>query len=75
MKIRYVQPQKLKVIMGMFFVTGTIGIMMGLQYNAFYVTMLGTVNLCLGGFFGWLFFTQAPKPRDRRKKKRDGDTE
>lgn len=73
MKIRYVNPQRLKVILGMFFGTGTIGILMGLQYDELYITMLGTVNLCLGGFFGWIFFTQAPKERDRRKKKRNED--
>jgi len=35
--------------------------------------MLGTVTRCLGGFFGLIFFTQVPKERDRRKKKRNED--
>ncbi len=73
MKLKYVDPQKLKIITGMFFGTGAVGILMGLQHEAFYVTMMGTINICLGGFTGWLLLTQAPKARDARKKRRDGD--
>ena len=56
--------------------TGVFGILLGTSlfgllsdyYNSnFYVTSLGTINLCLGGFVGWLYFTQAPKRRDSRK--------
>ncbi len=72
-KLKYMEPYRLKVIMAMFFGTGTVGIVMGLNFSAFYLTMLGTINLCLGGFFGWIFLTQAPRPRDYRKKKRSGD--
>jgi len=75
LKLKYVDPQKLKVITGMFFGTGAVGIWMGLQYDAFYVTMLGTINLCLGGFTGWLLLTQAPKERDARKKRRSSNKE
>ena len=74
-KLKYIEPQKLKVIMAMFFGTGIVGIVLGLNFAAFYLTMLGTINLCLGGFFGWIFFTQAPRVRDRRKKKRREDPE
>jgi len=73
LKFKYVDPQKLKVITGMFFVAGAAGIFMGLQYDAFYITMLGTINLCLGGFTGWILLTQAPKERDARKKRRSSD--
>ena len=34
-----------------------------------YITMLGVVNLCLGGFMAWLLMTQKPKVRDSRKRK------
>lgn len=73
MKLKYVDPKKLKIITGMFFVTGAVGILMGLTYSEFYITMLGTINICLGGLTGWLLLTQAPKVRDARKKRRSGD--
>jgi hypothetical protein len=31
------------------------------------LTTLGVINLCLGGFIGWIFLTQQPKSRDKRK--------
>lgn len=65
--MKYVAPKKLKVLMGLFFGTGIIGIVMGLSYSFFYLTTLGVINLCLGGFIGWIFFTQQPKSRDKRK--------
>lgn len=67
--MRHIKPFKLKVMTAAFLGTGGVGILMGLNFNAFYVTFLGVINLCLGGFTGWLFFTQAPKLRDKRKKK------
>lgn len=66
--MRYVKPTKLKVLMIMFFGTGIWGIAMGLWVNVIYLTTLGVINICLGGFVGWLFFTQVPKLRDKRKK-------
>lgn len=52
----------------MFFGAGAVGIAIGLGFNYFFVTFLGTINLCLGGFIGWLFLTQTPKePRHKRK--------
>ncbi len=56
--------------MGMFFGTGIVGIFMGLNSNTMMITFLGVINLCLGGFFGWVFLTQKPKLREKRKKKR-----
>ena len=73
LKFKYVDPHKLKIITGMFFGTGAVGILMGLQYDVFYITMMGTINLCLGGFTGWLLLTQTPKARDARKKRRSSD--
>lgn len=72
-KLRYVEPFRLKVIMAMFFATGTAGIFLGLANAAFYLTALGTVNLCLGGLFGWIFFTQEPRAKRRRANSRRKD--
>ena len=66
--MKYVSPQKLKVILLMFFGTGIWGIGMGLSFNFFYLTTLGVINICLGGFVGWIFFTQQPRSKDIRKK-------
>ena len=69
--MKYVKPQKLKVLMILFFGTGIMGITMGLSVPSqmsFFITFLGVINLCLGGFVGWIFFTQAPRSRDKRKK-------
>jgi len=52
----------------LFFGTGIWGITLGLLENVFYLTILGVINICLGGFIGWLFFTQKPKLKDKRKK-------
>ena len=69
-KLRYVEPFRLKVIMAMFFGTGAAGIFLGLANAAFYLTALGTLNLCLGGLFGWIFFTQEPRGQRRRPNSR-----
>lgn len=73
MKFKYIEPQRLKVIMMMFFGTGMIGISIGLSMNIFMFTTFGTVNLCLGGLFGWIYLTQPPKSQDKRKKKDSGN--
>ena len=55
----------------MFFGTGIMGIVIGLSIPSqmsLYITSLSVINLCLGGFVGWIFFTQVPKLRDQRKK-------
>ncbi len=65
--MKYVSPKKLQVIMLMFFGTGIWGIGMGLFTNFFYLTTLGVINICLGGFVGWIFLTQTTS-RDKRKK-------
>jgi hypothetical protein len=65
--MKYISPKKLKLIMLMFFGTGIWGIGMGLSFNFFYLTTLGVINICLGGFVGWIFLTQT-KSRDKRKK-------
>ncbi|MFB5597945.1 MAG: hypothetical protein ACE5RJ_02875 [Nitrosopumilaceae archaeon] len=70
--MKYIPPKKLKIIMLAFFVTGALGIIVGLfikSPNSFMITFLGVINICLGGFVGWIFLTQEPKLRDKRKKK------
>ena len=72
MKLNYIQPKKLKVLIAMFFGTGGMGIFVGLVIaegiQTLYITFLGVVNLCLGGFVSYLLMTQKAKVRDGRKK-------
>ncbi len=72
MKIKYIKPQKLKVLIALFFGTAGLGIFMGLYVaegiQSLYITLLGVINLLLGGFVGYLLLTQKAKVRDSRKK-------
>ena len=77
--MKYIQPLKLKVLMMMFFGTGILGIVIGLTVapnfssdTSILITFMGVINLSLGGFFGWLFLTQAEKEPDKRKRKPKG---
>tara|TARA_Y100001949_G_C15674049_1_gene195225 strand:+ start:131 stop:349 length:219 start_codon:yes stop_codon:yes gene_type:complete len=72
--MKYVQPKKLKVLMIMFFAAAGFGIFTGLAVatsgmQGLIITFLGVINLCLGGFMGYLLLTQKPYVRDRRKKR------
>jgi len=73
MQLKYIPPKKLKVLVIMFFVAAAFGIFIGLVMakggQGLYVTLLGVVNLCLGGFMAYLLMTQKPKVRDSRKRK------
>jgi len=69
MKFKYIPPKKLKVLIVMFFVGAGVGIMLGLIHHHMYLTLLGVVNLILGGVMGGILLLQAPKVHDRRKKK------
>ena len=69
MKFKYIPPKKLKVLIVMFFVGAGVGIMIGLIHHHMYLTLLGVVNLILGGVMGGILLLQAPKVHDRRKKK------
>ncbi len=73
MKFKYIPPTKLKVLTGMFFGAGLLGIIVGLSNEAFMMTAFGSGLLCIGGLTGWMLLTQDPKLRDRRKKKRGDD--
>ncbi len=69
--MKYIKPKKLKVLMILFFGTGIMGIVIGLSIpsqTSFSITSLAVINLCLGGLVGWIFLTQKPKSRDKRKK-------
>ncbi len=66
--MRYVPPKKLKVLMMVFFGTGVFGIAIGLTLIIFMITFMGVINLCLGGFFGWMFLNQEPRSKHKRKK-------
>ena len=72
MKIKYIQPKKLKVLIALFFGTAGMGIFVGLTIatgiQSLYITFLGVVNLCLGGLVAYLLLTQKPRVRDTRKK-------
>jgi len=69
MKFKYIPPKKLKVLIVMFFVGAGVGIILGLFSNYLYLTLLGVVNLILGGVMGFILLIQAPRVRDGRKKK------
>jgi TM2 domain-containing membrane protein YozV len=70
--MKYVKPKKLKVLVALFFGTAGMGIFVGLTIatgiQSLYITLLGVINLCLGGFVAYLLMTQKPKIRDGRKK-------
>jgi len=70
--MKYVHPKKLKVLIALFFGSAGMGIFVGLVIatgiQSLYITFLGVVNLCLGGFVAWLLMTQKAKVRDSRKK-------
>lgn len=73
MKLKYIPPKKLKVLTGMFFGSGSLGIIMGLNAGGgFMMTAFGTGLVCIGGLTGWMLLTQEPGLRDKRKKKRKG---
>jgi len=70
--MKYVKPKKLKVLIALFFGSAGMGIFVGLVIatgiQSLYITFLGVINLCLGGFVAWLLMTQKAKVRDSRKK-------
>jgi len=70
MKFKNIPPKKLKVLIVMFIVGAGVGIMIGLIHHHMYLTLLGVVNLILGGVMGGILLLQAPKVRDTRRKKK-----
>ena len=73
--MKHVPPTKLKVLMIMFFAASGFGIFTGLAIatsgmQGLIITLLGVINLGLGGFMGYLLLMQKPKVRDSRKYKK-----
>ena len=73
--MKYVPPKKLKVLMIMFLAAAGFGIFTGLAIatsgmQGLIITLLGVINLCLGGLMGYLLLMQKPKVRDSRKYKK-----
>ncbi len=73
--MRYIEPTRVKVLMMMFFATGSIGIVIGLSpvagpQQTLIITFMGVINIGLGAFFTFLFLTQVQKVPDKRKKKK-----
>lgn len=74
--MRYIDPMRLKLLMGMFYVTGSIGIFMGLSSSpqfTMFITFMGVVNIGLGALFTYVFLTQKARAPDKRKKKKKKD--
>ncbi len=77
MKIKYVKPIKLKVLTVVFFAVGIWGIVFGLSMPhigytptiSMTITILGVVNLSMGGFVGYLLLTQVKTPDSRKSSK------
>ena len=71
--MRYIKPIRVKVLMMMFFATGTLGMIVGLvvapPQTTMIITFMGVINFGLGAFFTFIFLTQTPKSPDKRKKK------
>jgi len=71
--MKYVKPLRLKIMMILFFMTGILGIIVGLfvapHQGTLLFTFMGVINLSLGGFFGWIFLTQTQESNEKRKKK------
>jgi hypothetical protein len=77
MKLRYINPNRLKVLMMMFLGTGIMGIVMGLivapPSMTLILTFMGVVNIGLAAFFTFTYLTQTRKDPDKRKKKKKHD--
>jgi hypothetical protein len=75
--MKYIEPLRVKVLMIMFYVTGVIGMAIGLTIapssNTILITFMGVINFGLGAFFTFLFLTQVNDEPDKRKKKRKGN--
>jgi hypothetical protein len=79
MKIKFIQPKRLKILVAVCFGIGLWGIVFGIwlgqfqsSMNYFMITVLGVINLLLGGLFSYLLLTQERKidPRKDSKYKR-----
>ena len=75
--MKYVKPLRLKILMGMFFGAGIVGIIVGLSIappqGKVMITFMGVINLALGAFFGWIFLNQKPELSNDKRKKKSND--
>jgi hypothetical protein len=76
--MRYISPTRVKVLMMMFFATGTVGMLIGLSAITppsmkLMITFMGVINVGLGAFFTFILLTQIQKEPDKRKKKKKRD--
>tara|TARA_Y100000590_G_scaffold242570_1_gene272607 strand:- start:1865 stop:2122 length:258 start_codon:yes stop_codon:yes gene_type:complete len=76
LKLKYVNPKKLKILIGIFSMVGIWGIAFGLwmgtmkaSMNYFTIVVLGVINLCLGAFMAYLYLTQEKKIDSRKDSK------
>ena len=83
MKLKFVDPKKLKILISIFFGVGLWGIVFGLwpgqfpsskesSLNYFMIVVLGVINLLLGALMSYILLTQERKidPRKDSKYKR-----
>ena len=73
--MRYIEPTRVKVLMMMFYVTGILGVIIGLSAVTppnlkIMITLMSMINVGLGAFFTFLYLTQIQGEPDARKKKR-----
>ena len=73
--MRYIEPTRVKVLMMMFFTTGTVGVLIGLSGITppnlkIMITLMSMINIGLGAFFTFIYLTQIQGEPDARKKKR-----
>ncbi len=77
MRLKYIEPNRLKILMMMFFGTGIMGLIMGLVVAppsmTMILTFMGVVNVGLGAFFVFTYLTQTRSEPDKRKKKKKRD--
>lgn len=74
MRLKRLPRRKLKVLTGLFFGAGSLGILAGLgSGGGMTMTAFGTAFVCIGGITGWMLLTQEPSSlRDKRERKRRG---
>ncbi len=72
--MRYIAPVRARILMIMFFATGSLGLVIGLGVAPPSVTMIitfmGVVNIGLGAFFAYVVLTQEERSQDKRKRRR-----
>ena len=79
MRLKYIEPNRLKVLMMIFLGTGIMGIIIGLTIAPpagnmkMFLTFMGVVNIGLCAFFTFTYLTQTRKEPDKRKKKKKHD--